>query len=82
MSSWTLVPLGGPYYTVSRGQEGETDTDFAAVALGVTKRFANATLTATTSYWVRVTNSAGVADSSSATVTVTAGGSDCSDPRR
>ena len=45
-----LVPLGGPYYTVSRGKEGESDADFKAVALGVTKRLADATLTATTSY--------------------------------
>ena len=45
-----LVPLGGPYYSVSRGKEGESDADFTAVALGVTKRLADATLTATTSY--------------------------------
>jgi iron complex outermembrane receptor protein len=45
-----LVPLGGPYYRVSRGKEGQSDTDFAAVALGLTKRLADATLTATTSY--------------------------------
>jgi len=45
-----LVPLGGPYYTVSRGKEGESDTDFTALAVGVTKRLADATLTAMTSY--------------------------------
>ena len=45
-----LVPLGGPYYTVSRSREGESDTDFAAVALGLTRHLAGATLTATTSY--------------------------------
>ncbi len=45
-----LVPLGGPYYTVSRGKEGESDADFTAAALGITKRLAGATLTATTSY--------------------------------
>jgi outer membrane receptor protein involved in Fe transport len=45
-----LVPLGGPYYTVDREREGATDTDFTAVAVGVTKRLADATVTATTSY--------------------------------
>ncbi len=45
-----LVPLGGSYDTVSRGKEGRSDADFAAVALGVTKHLADATLTATTSY--------------------------------
>lgn len=45
-----LVPLGGPYYTVSRDQEGQTDANFLALALGVTKRLADGTLTATTSY--------------------------------
>ena len=45
-----LVPLGGPYYTVSRGKEGESDADFKAVAVGATKRLADATLTATTSF--------------------------------
>jgi iron complex outermembrane receptor protein len=45
-----LVPLGGPYYEVSRGKEGVSDTDFAAIAAGLTKRLAGATLTATTSY--------------------------------
>jgi iron complex outermembrane receptor protein len=45
-----LVPLGGPYYTVSRGKEGESDADFTAVAIGLTKRLADASLTSTTSY--------------------------------
>ena len=45
-----LVPLGGPYYEVSRGKEGVTDTDFSAVALGVTKRLTDGALTSTTSY--------------------------------
>jgi iron complex outermembrane receptor protein len=45
-----LVPLGGPLYEVDRGQEGEADTDFGAVALGLTRRFTSGTLSATTSY--------------------------------
>ena len=45
-----LVPLGGSSDTVDRGLEGHADADFAALALGVTKRLADATLTATTSY--------------------------------
>ncbi len=45
-----LVPLGGPYYEVQRGKEGESDTDFGAVAVGVTKKLPDATITSTTSY--------------------------------
>jgi outer membrane receptor protein involved in Fe transport len=45
-----LVPLGGPFYAVKRGKEGEADTDFTAVALSINKRLTDATLTATTSY--------------------------------
>jgi outer membrane receptor protein involved in Fe transport len=45
-----LVPLGGPLYTVARGKEGESDTDFGAAALGVTRKIADGTLSATTSY--------------------------------
>jgi iron complex outermembrane receptor protein len=45
-----LVPLGGPLYEVQRGQEGEADTDFGAVALGLARKLADGTLSATTSY--------------------------------
>jgi iron complex outermembrane recepter protein len=45
-----LVPLGGPLYEVERGKEGESDTDFGAAALGLTRKLADGTLTATTSY--------------------------------
>lgn len=45
-----LVPLGGPLYEVSRSQEGESDTDFGAAALGLTRKLADGTLTSTTSY--------------------------------
>jgi outer membrane receptor protein involved in Fe transport len=45
-----LVPLGGPMFEVARGKEGESDTDFSAVALGITKRMSDSTLTATTSF--------------------------------
>src|SRR5262249_59764480 len=36
--------------------------------------FTTSALTTTTSYWVRVTNSSGNADSATATITVTSGG--------
>ncbi len=45
-----LVPLGGPDDEVRRGKEGEAEADFAAVALGVTRKFSGATLSSTTSY--------------------------------
>lgn len=45
-----LVPLGGPLDEVDRGKEGEADTDFGAVALGITRKLANGVLSATTSY--------------------------------
>lgn len=45
-----LVPLGGPYFEVERGQEGEADTDFGAVALGITRKLATGTLSSTTSW--------------------------------
>jgi len=45
-----LVPLDGPLYEVQRGKEGEADTDFAAAALGITRKLADGTLSATTSY--------------------------------
>jgi iron complex outermembrane receptor protein len=45
-----LVPLGGPFYEVDRGQEGESDTDFGAVALGVTRKLSTGTLSSTTSW--------------------------------
>ena len=45
-----LVPLGGPYYEVARGKEGETDIDFGAVAFGITRRWSDATITSTTSF--------------------------------
>ena len=45
-----LVPLGGSYDTVRRGKEGQSDANFAALAVGLTKRLDAATLTATTSY--------------------------------
>lgn len=45
-----LVPLGGPLFEVSRGKEGETDIDFGAVALGITRRLSDATITSTTSF--------------------------------
>jgi outer membrane receptor protein involved in Fe transport len=45
-----LVPLGGPYYEVSRSQEGVADTTFTACALGITRQFAAGALTSTTSY--------------------------------
>lgn len=45
-----LVPLGGPYYEVSRGKEGVTDIDFGAVALGITRHLSDATITSTTSF--------------------------------
>jgi iron complex outermembrane receptor protein len=45
-----LVPLGGPYYEVSRGKEGDSDATFSAVALGITQRLADGVLTSTTSY--------------------------------
>lgn len=45
-----LVPLGGPLYEVDRGREGETDIDFTAGALGLTRKLAEGMLTATTSF--------------------------------
>jgi len=45
-----LVPLGGPFFTVARGKEGESDTDFAAAAIGVTRKLDTGTLSATTSW--------------------------------
>jgi len=45
-----LVPLGKPLYTVARGKEGESDTDFGAAALGVIRKLPDGTLSATTSY--------------------------------
>ena len=45
-----LVPLGGPFYTVSRGKEGVSDADFGAASLGLTKKFSDSTVTATTSF--------------------------------
>jgi iron complex outermembrane recepter protein len=45
-----LVPLGGPYYEVARGKEGVTDIDFEAAALGITRHWSDATITATTSF--------------------------------
>ena len=45
-----LVPLGKSFTTVSRSKEGQADTDFNALAVGLTQRLATATLTATTSY--------------------------------
>jgi len=45
-----LVPLGGPYYEVARGKEGETDVDFSAVALGIKRQWSDATITSTTSF--------------------------------
>ena len=45
-----LVPLGGPYFDVSRGKEGVTDIDFTAVSFGVTRHWSDATITSTTSF--------------------------------
>ena len=45
-----LVPLGGPYHEVERTKEGESDSDFAAGALGITRKLPEGTLTSTTSY--------------------------------
>ncbi len=45
-----LVPLGGPYHDVQRSKEGESDTDFGAGALTVTRKLPDGTLSATTSY--------------------------------
>ncbi len=45
-----LVPLGGPYYEVARGKEGETNVDFSAVALGIKRQWSDATITSTTSF--------------------------------
>ncbi len=45
-----LVPLGESFTTVSRSKEGQADTDFTALAVGLSRRLATATLTATTSY--------------------------------
>lgn len=45
-----LVPLGGAYHEVARGKEGESDTDFAAAAFGVSRDLAGGTLSSTTSW--------------------------------
>jgi len=45
-----LVPLGGPLYTVARGKEGESVTDFGAVALGIRHLLPAGLLTASTIY--------------------------------
>ena len=45
-----LVPLGGPYHEVERTKEGASDSDFAAGALGITKKLPEGVLTSTTSY--------------------------------
>jgi iron complex outermembrane recepter protein len=45
-----LVPLGESYSEVQRGQEGESDTDFGAVALGFSRRLTAGTLSSTTSW--------------------------------
>lgn len=44
-----LVPLGGPLYTVARGREGATDSDFAGGALKLAFDTAFGRLSATTS---------------------------------
>jgi iron complex outermembrane receptor protein len=45
-----LVPLGGSYDEVQRGQEGEADTDFTAAALGFSRDLDGGTLSSTTSW--------------------------------
>ena len=45
-----LVPLGGPWFEVKRGKEGESNVDFSTVALALTHRLAAGTLKSTTSY--------------------------------
>lgn len=45
-----LVPLGGAYHTVARGQEGVAYTDFFATAVGASRDLAGGTLSATTSW--------------------------------
>jgi iron complex outermembrane receptor protein len=45
-----LVPLGGPYHEVQRGKEGQADTKFGAVALGVSRKLGTGVLSSTTSY--------------------------------
>ncbi len=45
-----LVPLGGAYDKVQRGQEGRTDTDFGAAAFGVSREIASGTITSTSSW--------------------------------
>lgn len=45
-----LVPLGGPYFEVDRGQEGVAETDFGAAALSLSRELTNGTLSSTTSW--------------------------------
>jgi len=59
------TPLAYQWYV---GQKGATSSP---VSGATSTSFTTPALTATTSYWVRVSNSAGSADSSAATITVT-----------
>lgn len=45
-----LVPLGGPYHEVTRGKEGQADTDFLATSFGISRELATGTLSSTTSW--------------------------------
>jgi iron complex outermembrane receptor protein len=45
-----LVPLGGPYHEVARTKEGESDSDFAAGAFTLARKFTTGTFSSTTSY--------------------------------
>ena len=45
-----LVPLGKPLYDVKRSKEGESDTNFGAGALTVSRKLPDGTLSSTTSY--------------------------------
>ncbi len=60
------APLGYQWFA------GPSGTTTAPIAGATGSSFATPALTNTTSYWVRVSNSAGTVDSSTATITVTA----------
>jgi len=69
-ATMTVVASGSPTLTYQwyQGSSGVTTNPISGATAS---SYATPALTATTSYWVRVTNSAGHADSTTATITVT-----------
>lgn len=70
-ASLSVTATGATSYQWYVGATGTTTSPISGATLST---FTTPALTATTTYWVRVTNAAGSTDSNSATVTVTAAG--------